>query len=101
MRRRKVPSCRRRWHSGVHVAVMSYIILIDDKPVETADGEDQARRKAEHVQTNARRYVDDEFGGAFAVVGFAPKDDLKSISYLKPRDSVPDALVPVEFRQFR
>ena len=80
---------------------MNYIILIGGNPVETADSEEQARRTAEHVQVNARRYVDDEFGGAFAVVGFAPKDDLKSISYLKPRDSVPDALLPVEFKQFR
>lgn len=80
---------------------MPYTILIDGKPVETAGSAAEARTKAEEVQANAGRYVDDEFGGAFAVVGFAPTLDLASISYLKPRDGVPDALVPAEFKQFR
>lgn len=80
---------------------MSYIILIDGKQVATAASEHEARAKAEDVQNNASRYVDDEFAGAFAVVGFAPVDDPKSISYLKPRDSVPDAIVPDQFKRLR
>lgn len=80
---------------------MTYVILIDDAPVETAETEDEARKKAVEVQNNASQYVDDEFCGAFAVVGFAPADDLKNISYIKPRDSVPNVMVPDEFKQFR
>ena len=80
---------------------MPYTILIDGKPVGAAGSEIEARTKAEEVQANAGRYVDDEFGGVFAMVGFAPTGDLSSISYLKPRDGVPDALVPAEFKQFR
>lgn len=80
---------------------MSFVILLDDRPVEKAESEDLALLKAKEVQQNAWRYTDDEFGGAFAVVGFAPSDDLGNISYIKPRDSVPDALVPSEFKQFR
>jgi len=80
---------------------MAYVILIDDKPVEEADSEDQARHMAERVQDRASCHVNDEFCGALSIVGFAPSDDLSNVSYLKPRDSVPDALVPLEFRQFR
>lgn len=80
---------------------MSFVILIDGRVVETAETEEQARQKAEWVQQNAGRYVDDEFGGAFAVVGFAPMHDHKNISHLKPRCTVPEALVPKEFKQLK
>ena len=80
---------------------MSWVILVDDRAVETAETEDMARKAAEHVQDNIARYVNDEFGGAFSVVGSAPANDRAAVSYLKPSDSVPDALVPDEFKQFR
>lgn len=80
---------------------MTYTILIDGSPVETAGSEAEARLKAEAVQANAGRYVDDEFGGAFALVGFAPSGDLSNISYILPREGMPDALVPAAFKQFR
>lgn len=80
---------------------MAYTILIDGKPVATAATEVEARAKAEVVQREAVKHVHDEFGGAFAVVGFAPSDNLSAVSYLPPRDSVPDVLLPSEFRQFR
>ncbi len=80
---------------------MSYVILIDGAPVESAATEDLARIKAEKVQQNAGQYVDEELTGAFALVGFAPANNPDDISYIKPRDSVPDALVPAVFKQFR
>lgn len=80
---------------------MVYTILIDGKAVETAATDVEARAKAESVQRDAIKYVDDEFGGAFAIVGFAPSHNLSEVSYIKPRDSVPKALLPREFRQFR
>ena len=80
---------------------MKYVILVDDRIVETAEGEVEARLKAEDVQRDIGRYIDDEVAGAFAVVGFAPAHDPASVSHLPPRDSVPGALVPAVFRQLK
>lgn len=76
---------------------MAYKILVDGKPVCRADTESEARTRAENVQANIARYISpsDDLVTAFAVVGFAPSDDLSRITYIEPRDSVPDALRPV------
>lgn len=75
-RGRPAPGSRRYAHSARWCAgrgdLVTYTILIDGSPVETAGSEAEVRLKAEAVQANAGRYVDDEFGGAFALVGFAP-----------------------------
>jgi len=80
---------------------MTYIILVDETPVAEAPDEAAARLKAIDVQANARCYTDDEFGGAFAVVGFAPASRPHDVVYIAPRPTVPLALIPREFKQFR
>lgn len=80
---------------------MKYVILVDDRVVETAEGEVEARLKADEVQANAQLYLEDDLAASFAVVGFAPAGDPASVSWLKPRDSVPDPLVPAVFKQLK